>query len=672
MKKAGRTSLKKRKIEASDLFGLNIATSIAMSPTESQVAYIVERIDSKENKYYSNIFMYDNKLKACRPFTQGKQGDSSLAWSRDGSKLAFISTRDKKTGIYAISATGGAEHKLIEIDGSINDLQWTPDGKSLLFSLRYNDSHYIEDEKKKKDPPVYRHITRLFYRLDDLGFLPKDTSQIYTLELLTLKLRKITHGARDNFSAHLSDDGTQVCYLSNRAKNQDLESLRIGLFVIPFKGGKERLIPTPAGPIHTPRFSPNGKIIAYIGHDNPNDGWGVTNLHVWTVGVHGSPKAKDLLPGFDRMVVDQSISDLSDVHDSSSLFWSRDGKRLFFLSSDTGNTNFYYVPVGGGRPTRIFKGDCHLKGLSVNGATKTAALIYADLKTPGEIMLCPTVYGGESKAINVTNLNPHLQTELRIANTKEFRFTSFDETEVQGFLVTPPDFNPTKKYPAVLMIHGGPRVQYAYTFFHEFQFLAAQGFVVLYTNPRGGSGRGETWADAIAGGWGDLDYKDVMAAADWLEKQKFVNPKKIGVGGGSYGGYMTNWLIGHTNRFAAAITMRSVVDLNSFVGSSDIGYELAREFAGFPWTNHENYQKCSPLSYLHKVKTPVLIIHNENDLRCGIEQAEQMFVKLKVLGKTVEFVRFPEESHGLSRHGRPDRRIARLEWIAKWFKRYLK
>ncbi|HVP06469.1 MAG TPA: S9 family peptidase, partial [Candidatus Acidoferrum sp.] len=262
--------------------------------------------------------------------------------------------------------------------------------------------------------------------------------------------------------------------------------------------------------------------------------------------------------------------------------------------------------------------------------------------------------------------------ELKLGRTHEVMFHSFDGTEVQGFLLTPPEFSPNRKYPSVLEIHGGPRTQYGFTFFHEMQYLAANGYVVFYTNPRGGSGRGETWADAISGGWGDLDYKDCMAAADWLEKQRYIDKKRMGVTGGSYGGYMTNWIVGHTNRFRAAVTQRSVVELLSFFGTSDLGWTLEREFNGRPWTNKENFEKCSPLNYCERVKTPLLIMHNERDLRCNIEQAEQLFTKLKVLGKTVEMVRFPEEFHGLSRHGRPDRRIARLEFMLKWFKRYMK
>ncbi|MFQ5498315.1 MAG: alpha/beta hydrolase family protein, partial [Candidatus Zixiibacteriota bacterium] len=335
-------------------------------------------------------------------------------------------------------------------------------------------------------------------------------------------------------------------------------------------------------------------------------------------------------------------------------------------------TNLYSVPARGGKPTRLFAGKCHQRWFSVAGRTRTAALIHADLNNPGDLVTCPTTYGAQKRSRKLTTTNRFLTTEVKLGRTKEVRFKSFDGTVVQGWLVTPPDFKPNRKYPSIIQVHGGPRVQYAFTFMHEMQYLAGKGYVVFYTNPRGGQGRGETWAEAIAGGWGELDYQDVMAAADYLEKQRFIHPKKMGITGGSYGGYMTNWVIGHTNRFAAAVTQRSVVDLVSFVGSSDIGFALPREFGGWPWANRENYIKRSPITYFKKVKTPVLIIHSEQDLRCHIEQAEQMFVMLKALKKKVEMVRFPEEPHGLSRHGRPDRRIARLEWIDKWFARYLK
>ncbi len=661
----------KRPVKAEDIFKLKLPLVVAMSPDEKKIAYTLEIIDKDDNKYYSNLHVYDINKEIDTQYTNGKYYDSQPVWSTDGKRIAFVSSRDKKTAIYTINTDGGAEVKIKELDAAISDLQWAPDNLKLYFTLRYNDSHFIKDEKKKKEAPVYRHITKLFFKYDGAGFNPKDTFQVYSLDLTTSKLVKLTKNKRDSFSPNLSADGKWIVYVSNRHANPDVNYQYQDIFIVPSNGGKEKKIITPEGPKGMTVLSPDGKSIAYIGHDNPKDGWGITNLHVWKVGVSGKPKARDLMPDFDRMTIDQSITDSGDPGFSSPIAWSKDGKRIFFLSSDTGTTNLFYVPAKGGKPTRIFRGKCHIKGYSVNGSTKKAALVYSDLKQPGQLVTCPTIYGGEKKVTIHTSYNNLLKSEITLSKTKEVKIKSFDGTDIQGWIVYPPNFNPNKKYPSILEIHGGPRVQYAFTFFHEMHYLASKGFVVLYTNPRGGAGRGKTWAESIRAGWGELDYKDCMAAADYLEKQKFINPKKMGVTGGSYGGYMTNWIIGHTNRFKAAVTQRSVVDLKSFFGSSDIGWSLKDEFDGTPWSNPENYEKCSPITYFKNVKTPVLIIHSESDLRCNIEQAEQMFIMLKYLNKKVEMVRFPEEPHGLSRHGRPDRRIARLEWLNKWFKKYM-
>ena len=672
MKKKTRTTPKKRAVSTADLFNLKLPTSVSFSNNESKIAYTVEWMDEKKNKYFQNLHLVDINTQESVQFTHGNQNDTAAIWSPDDSQIAFISARDKKVGIYLMPTEGGAEKKLIEIDGAISNMQWTPDSKFLVFCLRYNDSHFIEDEKKKKEQPVFRHITKLFYRLDGAGFLPKDKFQVYKLEIANGKLTKLTKGKRDNLAPHLSPDGKHIAFISNRTKDPDIQMSEDDIFIISIHGSKEKKVPTPAGPVHALKFSPDGKSIAYIGHDNPDDDWGSTNVHLWKVGVKGQPKAKDLMPTFDRSAYDESISDMGDVGGDGAFYWSKDGKRIYFLGSDLGATNLFYVPARGGKPTRAYNGKCHIKGFSLNGKSQKAAIIYADVNNPGDIQVCPTQYGGEKKAVQLTNLNSFLKTKVKLGKTKDVMFKSFDGTKVQGWMVFPPNFNPKKKYPSILNIHGGPRVQYAHTFFHEMQYFASQGFVVFYTNPRGGRGRGEMWAAAISGGWGDLDYKDCMAAADYMESQKFINPKKICVTGGSYGGYMTNWIIGHTNRFKAAVTQRCLSDLKSFYGSSDIGWALRREFDGDPWTNKENYEKCSPITYYKNIKTPVLIIHSEQDLRCHIEQGEQMFAMLKVMRKTVEMVRFPEEPHGLSRHGRPDRRIARLDWIVKWFKKYTK
>jgi dipeptidyl aminopeptidase/acylaminoacyl peptidase len=378
------------------------------------------------------------------------------------------------------------------------------------------------------------------------------------------------------------------------------------------------------------------------------------------------------MPKFDRHAINSTIDDMGEMSGIIPIHWSPDGKKIYFGSSDTGATHVFYIMSRGGLPTRITKKKCSIKAISLGEKKKKLAAIYSDLETPSEIHIMPPVFDGDSKAKRLIAPDLEFLSSIRLPKIREVWFKGHDGMELQGWLVKPPGFRKNKKYPAILEIHGGPRTQYGYAFFHEMHWLATLGYIVFYTNPRGGAGRGETFAAAISGGWGEIDFMDCMAAVDYLEKRPYVNKHRLGVTGGSYGGYMTNWIIGQSSRFKAAITQRSVVNLESFYGSSDMGYALHKEFDGHPWTNAENYRKCSPITYAKNVKNPLLIIHSEQDLRCAIEQAEQLFAALKMMKKKVEFVRFPDESHGLSRHGRPDRRLARLEWISKWFEKYIK
>jgi dipeptidyl aminopeptidase/acylaminoacyl peptidase len=666
MKKKG------RKIEASDLTNIELLTSAKMSPDEKNIAYTIEYISDDHRKYYSRIHVVDIASGKSNQFTYGEVKDRGLSWSPNGKTLAFISTRNKKTGIYLMPIEGGSERKLIERDGSFSRLNWAPDGKEIIFQFRFNDSHEIKDEKKKKEAPVFRRITRLFNRLDGAGFLPRDKYHVYKVNIENGKMTQLTRGKYNDMCPEISPNGKTIAFISNRSKNPDIDMMHDDIYVMPAKGGKIRKIQTPIGPKAEVSFSPDSKKLAYLGHTNPDDPWGVTNYHLWTVGVGGKPRARDLIPKFDRQVQDSTIGDMGDAFMMPHPVWSPDGKRIYFAASDTGSTNLFYAPAKGGLPTRVTKKKCHIKDYSFGKSCKRLTAIYSTQKTPGELHLIPAIYNGDSKSKILTAPSRKTMAKLTIPGIKEVWFKAQDGTKLQGWLVTPPGLDKKKKYPAILEIHGGPRTQYGFTFYFEMLYLASQGYVVFYTNPRGGSGRGETFAGTIVGEWGTIDYTDCMAAADYLESLVFVNKKKIGVTGGSYGGYMTNWMIGHTNRFCAAVTQRSVVDLSSFFGSSDVGYSFFREFLGTPWTIEETYKRCSPLTHAKNIKTPLLIIHSEQDLRCSIEQAEQLFVTLKMMKKTVELIRFPEEPHGLSRHGRPDRRIARLELIRDWFDKYLK
>lgn len=659
-------------ITAEDLYRLRIPKELAMAPSEELVAYTVERMDREKKTYYANLWLCNANEGRPRRFTHGDHYDKLPVFSPDSTTIAFLSKREKKSGIYIIPVDGGAEKCLIEFEGDVTHLLWSPDGRYLVMPLRFHDSHYVVDDARKHEPPIYRHITRLAYKYDGQGWRPKDRFQIFTLQVDSGDLRQITSGKRDNMMPHISPNGKWICYTSNRHRNPELNSLHMDVFVIPFGGGRERRVPTPTGPIYGPRFSPDNGSLAYIGHDQPDSPWNVAPLHIWKVGLDGSPKARDLMPDYHHMAVDQTLSDVGEFGVQPLIRWSADGKRIYFLASDAGRTGLLYVPNAGGMPKTVFESESHIKDFSIAGKRHKAALIWSDLENPGDILVCPLSAGAHKKAKRLTDLNSFIATETKLGHTSELWIESFDGTSVQAWVTKPPDFRKNRKYPAILEIHGGPRKQFAFTFFHEMQYLAAQGYIVVYSNPRGGSGRGPTWAESIVADWGSLDYRDLMAATDWMASQKFIDKNRLGVTGGSYGGYMTNWIVGHTDRFKAAITQRSLSNLASFVGTSDVGYTFQREFKSWPWTDPALYENRSPIAHLRKVKTPVLIIHSEQDLRCPIEQAEQMFVMLKALGKTVEMVRFPEESHGLSRHGRPDRRIARLEWIKKWFDRYLK
>jgi dipeptidyl aminopeptidase/acylaminoacyl peptidase len=604
-------------------------------------------------------------------YTFGEVNDHGPVWSADGEYVAFISTRNKKTGIYIIPANGGGEQRIIEADGVFAYLNWTPDGRQLVYMFHYNDSHFETDDKKKKEAPLFRHITRLSYCYDGIGFIAKDKWQIWKVDIENNHAKRLTKGRRDNIFPTVSPNGKLVAYVSNRDPDA-LNLLSYDLFVTPINGGNERKIPTPPGPVWFPVFSPDSGKLAYLGHDQPDTNWGHTHMHIWVVGLSGKSRAKNLTPGFDRSAENLTLTDIGQPEFYATPRWSADGKRIYFQADDTGNAHVFYARISGGNPVRVIKKKCHVKAFDVNSRTKNLAAVVADARTPGNICLMPSKQAGDSGSKQLTAVNKKFLSNTSFPKTREVWFRGYDGTPLQGWIVTPPDFNQRRNYPAILEIHGGPRCQYGFTFFHEFLCLASQGYVVFYTNPRGGGGRGKEFVSAIFADWGSVDYDDCMAATDYLCRLPYVDKNRLGVAGGSYGGYMTNWIIGHTNRFKAAVAQRSVSNLATDVGSSCHGFSFHRTFGGWPWEVPEVYRKCSPLTYAKDIKTPLLIIHSDNDLNVKSEQAEQLFVTLKLMKKKVEMVRFPEESHGLTRHGRPDRRIARLGWILKWFDRYLK
>jgi dipeptidyl aminopeptidase/acylaminoacyl peptidase len=667
---------KKRHISAEDLYRFQLISSCEISPDGGHVVFCLQRVHKKTEKKYSNLWIVPTEGGRARQFTYGNQLDTQPRWSPDGTEIAFISNRgdEKQSQIYVIPFHGGEARQLTNVKGTIGHFEWAPRGKELIFTLRKRDKEEVErekDEQKKKLGVVSRHITRVFFKEDEVGFLPKERWHLWTVNVMTGRGIQLTDSeVYDEHGPCWSPDGKEIAFCSNRSDDPDLDPDAIDLFVIRTGTRDIRKIETPLGPKGTPSFSPDGKWLAYHGREGRGQWWKQTCL--WVVRSDGRGRAKNLTEPFDFNVSSWTINDMGGSPPLMPPTWSKDGKTLYFQVAHHGNTLLKSISLEGDkRSLQAVIGDDGVVGsYNFNGDQSKLAYFHADMVNPGQVWMCDMATGRLRK---LTNINENMLRGMDFGEIEEVWFRGNSDNDLHGWILKPPGFDESKKYPSILEIHGGPLVQYGNFFMHEFYFLAAQGYVVYFCNPRGSQGYGEEHAKAIRNNWGTADYEDLMAWTDFIVKKPYIDKERMGVTGGSYGGYMTNWIIGHTDRFKAAVTQRCVSNLISMWGSSDFNWAFQEVFGDeSPWENVENYWRQSPMKYIDDAKTPTLVIHSEQDLRCVTEQGEQVFVALKKLGVDTEMVRFPDEPHGLSRGGRTDRRIIRLKEILRWFDRYLR
>ena len=665
---------KSRSVTAQDLYRLELISDVRISPDGDHVVYTQQRVEAKTEKKYANLWVAPTGGGAARQFTVGDQRDSLPRWSPDGSQIAFLSNREDKekpAQIYCIPFGGGEARRLTDIPGEIGDLSWSPDGKRLLCSVRKTDEEALQrekDEQKKKLGVVARHVERVFYKLDGYGYLPKERLHIWTVDVRTGKGKQLTdHPVYDEQNPAWSPDGKWIAFVSNRSVDPDFKPDQVDLFVMPSQGGDIRQIQTPVGDKNSPSFSPDGKWIAYYGMEGEGEWY--RNQGVWVVPFDGSTPPTNLTAAYDLHVSSWTINDCGQPEVMPPT-WSKDGLRIFFPVVQHGSSLLMSVGrLGGDLQTVIGEGGV-VGGFDFDRNQAKLAYFYGCMQDPGQVYLRQTATG---EARCLTQVNQALLRELDLGEFEEVWIKGPQGNDLQGWILKPPGFDPKHKYPSILEIHGGPLTQYGKFYMHEFYFLAANGYVVHFCNPRGGRGYGEAHAKAIWGGWGDADYADLMAWTDMVAKQPYIDVQRMGVTGGSYGGYMTVWIIGHTQRYKAAVTQRCVSNLISMWGSSDMNWVFQEELNDKPpFEDLQKFWDHSPIKYIGNAKTPTLVIHNEMDLRCPIEQGEQVFVALKSLGVETEMVRFPDEFHGLSRTGRTDRRIARLNHILRWFDKYMK
>ncbi len=668
------SATKKRLITAEDLYRFELISDVRLSPDGGNIVYVQKRVDGKTEKKYSNLWIVPAQGGKPRQFTFGNQKDLSPRWSPDGKTIAFLSNRadqDKAPQIHVISFEGGEAHKLSEIPGEISSIRWSPDGRKLLCSARKLDPDELErekDEQKKKLGVVNRRYDRFFYKLDGYGYLAHEREHIWTVDARSGAARQITdHKTYDEKEPAYSPDGKWIAFLSNHSEEPDRNFERMDLFVMPSQGGAQRKINTPTGDKLKLSFSPDGKWIAFVGQEGEHQDY--KNYGIWVVPVDGSVPARNLTAAYDVNVDPSTINDMGEPEFIPPM-WSKDGKKIYFQCARHGATQLLAVSVDGKKLDAIIDQKAVVCSFSFDEKQATLAYRLGRIDDPCQIMVKEMATGKEKQ---LTSLNQSMLSKIDLGKVEEVWFKSPSGMDLQGWILTPPGFDPRKKYPSILEIHGGPQTQYGFFFMHEFYTLASKGFVVYFCNPRGGRGYGEEHTKAIWHDWGTNDYADLMAWVDQMEKAPYIDRSRMGVTGGSYGGYMTVWIIGHTQRFQAAVTQRCVSNFVSMWGSSDLNHVFQDTLnMKPPYEDLKNYWEHSPIAYIANAKTPTLVIHNENDMRCPIEQGEQVYVALKKQGVPTEMVRFPDEFHGLSRTGRTDRRIVRLNSILGWFEKYLK
>lgn len=642
----------KKLLDYEDIVHIRLVSNPEVDPYGKKVLFLVTRMNLDKDRYESNIWLYDVERKSYEAITQGPF-DKCPKWAPDGERFAFLSKRllkeeEKGHELWIGKINGGEPRHLVTFPLGINSFDWSPKGDLLLVVAP--EGEIEEDVKHIEDIPIW---------FNGIGFTYNISVHLYIVDAKSGEKVKVTEGKVSVRVAKWSPSGDRIAYLVVKDRTKPY---LVDLYVYDLK--EDRHISIVEG--YTAwdlDWSPDGEFIAFLGHNRPR---GFTSHNrIWVVEASGG-EPKCLTCTLDRNTINTMNSDVRGPSCTSKIKWAGDN-RIYFLVTDGGTVSLYRVSSENHLERIIGFREGIVDEFSLSWKAETIAFTYMDPLHPKEL------YIKSGKGIEkVTNFNEFYLSRIELSKPKHFKFKASDGIWIDGWILPPPHMKEDEKIPWVLYIHGGPKSAYGWSFIEEFHLLAAKGFAVVYINPRGSDGYSEEFAD-IRCRYGERDYKDLMEAVDYVLKEyKFLDPTRIGVTGGSYGGFMTNWIITHTDRFKAAVTQRSISDWISMYGTTDIGfYFVEDQICCKPWENPEKCLEKSPIRYVDNVKTPTLIIHSFEDYRCWIDQALILFTALKKKGVETKLVIFPKENHDLSRSGKPKHRIERLKAITEWMEKYL-
>lgn len=641
-----------------DLYALSWLGDCDISPDGTRVAVTVTRLDKTADAYRSTVWVVHVATRQAQPFTAGAGRDFAPRWSPDGTKLAFLSERpgDKAKPQLAVMPANGGESRVVTALGYGAGVPvWAPDSSRLVFSARTG----TPPDPASTAARPYRRITELKSRVNGEGWTYDTRRHLFLVDVRTPDVppTQITDGPWDDVMPAWSPTDDTIAFVSARHVTRDRDDWA-DIWTVAAGGGQPRQLTPTDGDYFAPSWSPDGQTIALLGRRlvaGANATW------------HTIPRAggapQPIAPAFDRQ--SGVTGNLSAPEPAKWL----DEKTLLTSAEDRGDVSLVQITLDGrtdwlARTPRIIASHSARRGLGV------AAVVASTPATPAEVFLV-NLETGDSQPL--TSFNHAWRRSRRLAEPEHLVVPVAPGVEIDAWFMKPAAFTDGQKYPVLLNIHGGPFTQYGRSFFDEFQVYTGAGYGVVYCNPRGSSGQSTAFGRSVIGHMGEDDFRDVMAAFEAaLAKMPWADTTRLGVLGGSYGGFMTSWIIGHDHRFAAAISERAVNDWYTMQGTSDIGAWFNEAYLGEGAVIEGDLSavlRQSPLTYARDITTPVLILHSEDDLRCPISQAEQLFVVLKRLGRDVEFVRFPDENHELTRSGRPSHRVDRFEVILDYFAR---